>query len=112
MANDELIQNCIVDCLNCYQVCMETITYCLEKGGKHAEPEHMKLLLDCGKICQTSANFMLRGSKQHVSVCQATALIARVCSASCEEFKDDDQMKACAAACQACADSCEAMTQA
>jgi hypothetical protein len=113
MANDELMQTCLSDCLKCYELCMQLIPYCLEKGGKHANPEHMKLLMDCAEMCQTSANFLLRGSKQHASTCTTCALICRVCGISCDEFgEDDEQMKACAAACFKCAESCEAMAAA
>ena len=111
MTKDELMQNCLAECLRCYQTCLKTISYCLEKGGKHAAPEHIKQLMDCAEICQTSANFMLRGSTHHASVCTACALICRVCGVSCEEFKDSDEtMSGCADACFSCADACEAMT--
>ncbi len=35
----------IADSLNCYRICVETLTYCIKKGGKHAELQ--KLVLKC-----------------------------------------------------------------
>ena len=110
MAKDELMQDCLRNCLKCYQMCMQTINYCLEKGGKHAEPERIKVLMDCAEICQTNANFLLRNSPQHASVSTACALVCRVCGSACDEIGDDEIMKDCAAACFMCAESCEAMT--
>jgi hypothetical protein len=108
----ELMENCLVDCMNTHQITLETITYCLEKGGEYANAEHIKLLMDCAEICQTSANFMLRGSTLHKATCQACAEISRSCAASCDRFgENDEQLKSCAAACYKCAESCEAMAK-
>ncbi len=38
-------------------------------GGKHAEPEHLNLLMDCARICVTNADFMLRKSKYYQQTC-------------------------------------------
>lgn len=40
------IERCISECLNCYRICLQTVQHCLEKGGKHAAPEHIRPLLD------------------------------------------------------------------
>ena len=47
---------------DCHDICLQTVSHCLEKGGDHARTEHVTLLLDCAEICQTAANFMLRNS--------------------------------------------------
>jgi hypothetical protein len=56
------MQQCIDECTRCHNVCLATVSHFLELGGKHADPAHIGLLLDCAEICQTSANFMLRGA--------------------------------------------------
>ena len=71
------IQQCIQDCLRSQRVCVETFTHCLEKGGKHAAPEHIRLLLDCSEICQTSANFMLRNSELHNCILEPVAFVQK-----------------------------------
>jgi hypothetical protein len=106
----ERMQECIDNCSNCHAACLETVIYCLQKGGHHAEESHVRLLLDCAEICQTSANFMLRASDLHPRTCGVCAEVCERCAAECERLGDDAQMKACAQACRICADSCRRMS--
>ena len=101
------MEQCIKACLDCHAICLETVTYCAQKGGKHAEAAHLQLLLDCTVICQTAANFMCRGSGTHGRICGVCAEVCEQCAKSCAQFGDDTQMKACAAACRRCAESCQ-----
>ena len=71
----ERMQECIDNCSNCHAACLETVVYCLQKGGHHAEEGHVRLLLDCAEICQTSANFMLRNSPLHAITCAACSAL-------------------------------------
>jgi len=41
------MRECIQECHSCYYICLESVTHCLEMGGEHAQPEHIRLLLDC-----------------------------------------------------------------
>ena len=103
------MQGCIEECMNCHGACADTMAYCLQEGGAHADASHITLLLDCAEICQTSANFMLRGSQHHATTCGACAKICDACADACERFGEDEQMKLCAEACRSCADSCREM---
>ena len=103
------MQKCIDACDDCRAECLTTLAYCLEKGGEHAEPEHIRLLLDCAEICATSAGFMLRGSDLHGGVCGVCADVCERCAESCEAMEGDEQMRACAKACRQCAESCRRM---
>ena len=103
------MNDCIDACTGCHATCLESINYCLEKGGKHAAPAHIGLLSACADICATSADTMLRGASVHTATCGACAEICRACAAACEAMGDDAEMKRCAEACRRCADSCEAM---
>ena len=106
------MQQCIQECLNCHSICLATVPYCLQMGGQHAEPRHIGLLLDCAEICQTSANFMLRGSPMHARTCGVCAEACERCAAECERMANgDQQMLACAEACRRCAESCRQMAQ-
>ena len=105
------MENCIQNCNDCHHICIETIAYCLQKGGKHAEFEHIRLLMDCHQICHTSEDFMLRGSDLHTYTCGTCAEVCMRCAASCEAMTGDAQMKACAEACRKCAESCQEMAQ-
>lgn len=106
------MQACLDNCTECHQVCLETIQHCLEKGGAHADPEHIKLLSDCVAICQTSANFLTRQSGRHGSICAVCAQICDACAEDCEKFGEDEMMKQCAEVCRRCAQSCRQMASA
>ena len=104
------MENCIKNCQSCHTVCLTTLNYCIKKGGKHAEPEHLKLLQDCVQICSTSADFMIRGSLHHSLTCGACSQLCEKCATSCEAVDAGDaQMKACIEACRNCAASCKQM---
>ena len=105
----EEMQRCIQHCLDCHSICSETISYCLGHGGRHVEAAHIRLLLDCAEICQTSANFMLRASDLHGRTCEVCAEVCERCAQDCEQFGDDAAMQACAEMCRQCAESCRRM---
>lgn len=105
------MQECIENCHNCHDICAEAIQHCLEKGGEHAAPGHIRLLIDCAQICHTSEDFMLRGSELHPATCEACARICEECAESCEELDADPMMKECAEHCRRCAESCRAMAR-
>jgi hypothetical protein len=107
----EQMQSCIQACTTCHGVCLETIQQCLKMGGKHAEPSHIRMLMDCAEICQTSANFMLRGSDFHGYTCGVCAEVCQRCAEDCERFGDDQMMQRCADACRMCAQSCSQMAE-
>lgn len=101
------MQQCIQNCQDCHKVCLQmAMNHCLETGGKHVEPGHLRLMMDCAEICQTSANFMLRGSQHHAHVCAECADICEDCAKSCEQVGD---MYECVEACRRCVESCRQM---
>lgn len=100
------LQDCIRHCWDCRNECQETLfTHCLVNGGKHTEPEHVRLMADCIQICQTAADFMTRQSPMHMAVCRACAEICEACADSCAEF-EDAHMQRCAETCRRCAQHC------
>lgn len=104
------MQRCIDNCNTCHDVCLETISHCLQMGGKHAEASHIRLLMDCVQICHTSADFMIRGSEFHTRTCGVCAEICEACARDCERIDPNDQhMQRCAQICRECAQSCREM---
>ena len=99
------MQACIDSCLECYQSCTKSIQKCLSAGGKHAEASHVSLLISCARICNTSAELMMLGTKAHLETCGACAAICEMCAADCEQLGTD--MKDCGNACRRCQESCE-----
>ena len=103
------MQQCIDDCLHCYRTCMQTaMNHCLEAGGRHTEPEHFRLMINCADICRTAAEFMLSNSKLHGPICAACAEVCHACAQSCEQIGDMDE---CVQACRTCMDSCRQMAE-
>jgi len=103
------MEQCIKNCKDCHDLCLAMIAYCLEMGGKYTGATHICLMLDCAEICQTSANFMLRGSDLHGYTCGICAEFCQRCAQLCESFGDNAQMQECAKTCWSCAESCHQM---
>ena len=112
MVTETHLQSCIDECTRCHALCTKTIQYCLEKSGRYAHANHIRLLQDCAEICRASANFMLRGSDLHPNMCGVCAEICDRCARSCEKVGggQDEHMKECAGTCRLCSDSCHYMS--
>lgn len=109
---NEQMRRCVEECQRCQESCLESIPHCLEKGGAHAAPDHIGLLSACAEICDTSARFMLLGSKHHSQTCGVCAEVCEACASDCAKFTDDEMMQRCAETCRACARSCREMAAA
>jgi hypothetical protein len=104
--NEEMTR-CIDICLACYKTCLSTaMNHCLEVGGKHSEPAHVRLMMACAEMCRTSAHFMLINTPHHKPTCRECAEICAECAADCKRIGNMDE---CVAACEACATSCKKM---
>jgi hypothetical protein len=103
------MKHCIEKCRDCHDVCVQTVVHCLEKGGRHAEAPRVRLLLDCAQICNTSEDFLLRGSDLHELTCGVASEICARCAEECERLGDDPTMRHCAETCRRCAASCAQM---
>lgn len=100
---------CLETCLRCARICWQTATqHCLSMGGKHVEPEHYRLMLDCVAICKLCADFQLSTSTFSTDVCTLCAKVCEACARSCEGIGDMDE---CVAACRICSASCEQMAK-
>ena len=101
------MDECIEACNDCRDECEKMLfQHCLKVGGKHVEQKHIQLMADCVEICQTAANFMLRGSDNATATCGVCAEICDSCADSCEEL---DGMEDCAKTCRECAETCRSM---
>jgi len=110
MMNSDEVREGIQDSIDCYQTCTETTLRCLTMGGKHAESKHINLLMDCAKICNINADFMLRNSTYYPQTCGICADICDECGDDCDKF-EEDFMKECASTCRRCAEACREMTR-
>lgn len=102
-------EGCANECLATYKSCLSAIDFCLDQGGKFAEPGHIRLLRVCAEICQTSAFVLMAHSTFHLRTCAICAEVCEACAESCE-YLGGEKLLACAEMCRACADSCINMT--
>lgn len=108
-ADDEM-QKCIQLCRDCHAMCTQTIAHCLQLGGRHAAPDHIRLLVDCAQMCATTIDYMLRKSPFHDRICRVCTELCQQCGKDCAQVAGDDQMvRQCIEMCRKCAESCERM---
>ena len=105
----DAMQECIDRCQSCQAICLESVGRCLDLGGKHADADHIRMLIACAEVCDTSARFMLLGSEHHPRTCEVCAEVCEACAKDCEQFGDDEMMQRCADTCRRCAESCREM---
>lgn len=105
------LQECIRICMDGYRVCTETMLHCLSMGGKHADADHIRTMMNCAQICLTSAQLMMTGSQQHMEVCGLCATACDNCAKSCATIGEGDpKMEECVEVCKRCAESCREMS--
>jgi len=103
-------EQAINDTLICASICLETAVHALDRDHP---PEHVRSLLDCAELSQTTANFLLRGAPAADAVAAVCADVARRCAESCEEVATgDEEMGRCAEACRRTQRSCEELARA
>ena len=106
----EEMKKCIQLCRDCHAMCTQTIAHCLKLGGRHAAPDHIRLMADCAQMCATAADYMVRESPFHDRICLLCSDLCKQCGKDCEQVAGDDQMiKECIEMCRKCATSCERM---
>ena len=108
-SSNSLMDECIQNCLNCYQICEQTLVSSFS-SLKKSDSSHLKLLKSCSDICNLSARFMIMETTFHVDTCGLCAKICQECADKCEEA-GDPSMKECIDICRKCAESCSQMSQ-
>ena len=104
---DPNMRACMDACHECNVTCLHmAMNHCVETGGQHTQPAHVKIMFDCAQICAAAIDFMACNSAHRQHICRDCAEICRACAASCEGL---DGMEDCAAACRKCADACDRM---
>lgn len=94
---------------HCHVTCHSmALVHCLEMGGEHARPQHLRLMLDCATICGTTAEFVAHKSQFHT---QLSALCVEVCETCAEDCEKLGQMEDCVSACRECAKHCRELAR-
>lgn len=102
------MQQCIDDCTRTHQALLTASGHALREGGRENTAHVIRVMSDCVEMCQTAANFMLRGSPNHRKTCGVNAELCRQVAEECGKF-DDEVMEKVAELATACAESCEKM---
>ena len=105
--DETTLQKCVVDCSNAKNVGIQTLRYCLEQGGKFADPENLNKIQDCNELCNIVCSFLLRKSvmtKEMLKICQKAC---EDCSLFCQQFKEDKQLEACGKYANQASESCK-----
>ncbi|TAE59157.1 MAG: four-helix bundle copper-binding protein [Nostocales cyanobacterium] len=105
------MQTCMNACMECHKICLETMTYCMIKGGKHVDMGIIGILRDCSEICMMCMNMMMGGSEFTSRTCMLCAEMCERCASACETISNDKKMSECAASCRKCAETCCNMTR-
>ena len=93
----------------CHTVCHSmAMTYCLEMGGEHARPQHLRLMLDCAGMCAFTADALGRKSQFHT---RFAALCAEVCETCAEDCAALGGMEECVETCRDCARLCREISR-
>lgn len=99
-------KNAIKACQDCHLICQETLAYHGdETGGKQLSPQHIKRLMACIEVCQTTANMLVIRAPLVDQLCDICAHICEQCATSCRTI-ECDAMKECADAAAQCAKAC------
>ena len=106
--SEELRLECLRNCTECHQVCLAMQVHPDVVGKLNADDT--KLLVNCAKMCETSADFMDTNSAYHREVCRVCSEICTACAQMCDRT-GIDVLRACAATCRRCADSCRRMAE-
>jgi hypothetical protein len=89
----------------CHAICQSmAMTHCLEMGGEHARPQHLRLMLDCAGLCAFTADALGRKSQFHNRLAQLCAEVCETCEQDCAALGD---MEDCVEACRECARQCK-----
>lgn len=100
--------SCIATCHACITASEDCAAACRRESNVYALEDCISLSTDCAEICRLAAGYMMRDSRNALSICEACADICERCQEECDKYMMD-YCRACAEACRACAESCRAM---
>lgn len=104
------IQDAIAGLQHCHAICHAmALTHCLEMGGEHARPQHLRLMLDCASLCAFTADALGRKSQFHSRFAELCAEVCETCAQDCAAL---GAMEECVAACLDCALLCRGIAKA
>jgi hypothetical protein len=103
------VQKCIDACIESYSCCEQSITHCLNEGGRLVEMSIMGPLMDCVDVTRTCADMMMRQSPLSMEMAAVCARITDLCAEACMTMSNDPAMKRCAGICRTCSEACRSL---
>ncbi|GLW96590.1 four-helix bundle copper-binding protein [Microtetraspora sp. NBRC 16547] len=95
------MQKCIDRCMEVHSICEQTMTHCLQQGGKHADMAMMGALMDCSDMTRMCGDMMMRQSPMAMDLAAMCAQAADRCAEMATSVGGGDpMMKKCADACR------------
>ena len=94
-------QQTVNDYIECYSICLETVTYALI-NGMDKKGLDVGIFFDCADISKRSAGFILRNSEFYKQIAAIAADVCTRCAKECQLF-EDKQLEECAKICLKCA---------
>ncbi|WP_433224396.1 four-helix bundle copper-binding protein [Microtetraspora malaysiensis] len=99
------MQRCIDKCMEVHSCCEQTMTHCLQRGGKHADMAMMGALMDCSDMTRICGDMMMRQSPMAMEMASLCARAADKCAEMAMSMSDGDPMM------QKCANTCHEFVQ-
>ncbi|MEV0967957.1 hypothetical protein [Microtetraspora glauca] len=107
------MQKCIDMCMEAHSCCEQTMTHCLQQGGKHADMAMMGALMDCSDMTRMCGDMMMRQSPMAMDMAGMCARAADRCAEMAMPMSTGDpMMQKCVDACRACAQAARAVAPA
>lgn len=103
----EEMQLCIQKCMQCYQVCEQTVHHLMQ--AEHPQFQRIQTLMTCSEPAKTTATLLMSNSYIKTEICHLCAEAAMTAGAACEG--DDPILVICARTCFQCVDSCRVVEQ-
>lgn len=108
--NNNKYQACIDACSKCAQACLECFDACLQESDVADRVKHIKMLVECALMCQSSIAMMSMDAQNAKNHCKMCAKMCEKCAKSCSEF-DDEHCTECSEVCYDCAEQCKIMSE-
>lgn len=108
--DQERIAICIEACNECAEACEYCGDACLDEDHVDDLVECVRLNRDCADLCRMVAAFLARGSTLSVPLAAAAAAACDACADECDAH-ELEHCRACAEACRDCADECRRMIE-
>lgn len=112
LAFDDVLIECIEECLACFQACTACADACTAEPDIASLAKCIRTDLDCSDLCATTTTILSRRTHADLTVVRAAV---ETCLASCVACAEECELHAahhehcriCAEVCRVCADACQ-----